>query len=340
MDLPTARQTVGTVLLQALTPRQSAMSRRRAVQLVAVDRLPFAPDTGIGEPDGSVPIRWRASVRVTLLRAALIPATLILFVLVGGFLAQVPWATGLWPWPAEPLSYIFIASILAAIAVPVLWIALTGEAAAIRAGALDLTVMYGGMFVYVLTLIGNPHEPRLWPYALAFGLAAAGSAGAFLLARPVPWDDPRSMPQPVRLSFGAFAMVLTGAGVALLVHAGIFPWQLGPETSVMFGLVFLSAATYFTYGALDPHWGNAVGQLAGFLAYDLVLLAPYLEHFNTAHGGPLVSLVIYVAFLVYSGALASYYLFASNATRIRLALVGSESLSAISEVSWECQQEG
>ena len=267
-------------------------------------------------------------MRVTILRAALLPATLILFVLVSGFLAQVPWATGLWPWSAKPLSYIFIASILAAIAVPVLWIAVSGEAAAIRAGALDLTVMYGGMFVYVLTLTGHRHEPRLWAYALAFGFAAAGSAGAFLLARPIPWADPRSMPQLVRLSFGAFAMILTGAGAALVAHAGIFPWQLGQETSVMFGLIFLGAATYFTYGALDPHWGNAVRQLAGFLAYDLVLLAPFLEHFSAARGGSLVSLIIYVAFLVYSGALASYYLFASNATRIRYAFIGPESLPA------------
>jgi len=259
-------------------------------------------------------------VRVTMLRAALVPAALILFVLVSGFLSQVAWATGLWPWPAKPLSYIFIASILAAIAVPVLWIAVSGEAAAIRAGALDLTVMFGGMFVYVLTLTGNPHEPRLWPYALAFGLTAIGSAGAFLFARSIPWADPRPMPQPVRLSFGAFAIILIGAGVALVLHASIFPWQLAQETSVMFGLIFLGAATYFVYGALDPHWGNAVGQLAGFLAYDLVLLAPFLEHFSTARGGSLVSLIIYVAFLVYSGALASYYLFGSNATRIRLAL--------------------
>ena len=74
----------------------------------------------------------------------------------------------------------------------------------------------------------------------------------------------------------------------------------------MFGLVFLGAATYFIYGALDPNWGNAVAQ-----------------------GGSLVSLIIYVAFLVYSGTLASYYLFASKATRIRLALIGSDSLPAL-----------
>jgi hypothetical protein len=97
----------------------------------------------------------------------------------------------------------------------------------------------------------------------------------------------------------------------------------------MFGLIFLGAATYFSYGVLDPHWGNAVGQLAGFLAYDLVLLAPFFEHFNIAQGGSLVSLIIYVAFLLYSGALASYYLFASKATRIRLASIGSDSLPAL-----------
>ena len=118
-----------------------------------------------------------------------------------------------------------------------------------------------------------------------------------------------------------FAVILIGVATGLMLHADIFPWQLGEESSVMFGLIFLGAATYFVYGVLDPHWGNAVGQLAGFLAYDLVLLAPFLEKFGTAQGGSLVSLIIYVAFLVYSGAIASYYLFTSSATRIRIDLI-------------------
>ena len=52
----------------------------------------------------------------------------------------------------RPLSYVFIGSILAAIAIPLLWIALSGELAAMQAGAIDLAVMYAGMFVYVATL--------------------------------------------------------------------------------------------------------------------------------------------------------------------------------------------
>jgi hypothetical protein len=251
---------------------------------------------------------------------AFVPASLLTLVLAGGFLAQLPWARTLWPWPASPLSYVFIASILAAIAIPLLWIALAGEAAAMRAGALDLTVMYGGMFVYVLTLVGDRGQPRLWPYAVVFALACLGSLAAFVSTRRVAWVDARHMPGPVRGSFAAFALILVVAGTALLFHADIFPWRLGAETSVMFGFVYLGAAVYFAHGFLDPRWGNAAGQLAGFLAYDLILLAPFIDHFKAVHGGQLVSLIVYVSFLVYSGALAGYYLFAAPQTRIALGL--------------------
>jgi hypothetical protein len=250
------------------------------------------------------------------IRLAFVPASLLSLILAGGFFAQVEWATTLWPWPAAPLSYVFIGSILAAIAIPMLWIAVSGEPAAIQAGAIDLAVMYGGMFVYVLTLLGDPGQPTLWPYAVVFGLACAGSTAAFVYSRRIPWRDGRPMPPPVRASFATFAVILVGVGTALLFHADIFPWHLGPESSVMFGLIYLGAAVYFVHGVLVPHWSNAAGQLAGFLAYDVVLLAPFLEHFKVAHGGARTSLIIYVVFLLYSGALAGYYLFVEDSTRL------------------------
>jgi hypothetical protein len=49
-----------------------------------------------------------------------------------------------------------------------------------------------------------------------------------------------------------------------------------------------------------------------------VLLAPFLDHFKAVHGGQLVSLVVYVAFLLYSGILGGYYLFVARETRIKL----------------------
>ena len=126
------------------------------------------------------------------------------------------------------------------------------------------------------------------------------------------------MPGPVRLSFAAFAVMLIGAGTALVFQADIFPWELGDETSVMFGLIYLGAAAYFIWGFLRPAWPNAAGQLIGFLAYDLVLIGPFVDQFSNVSGGQLTSLIVYTAFVVYSGALAVNYLFLDEATRLRI----------------------
>ena len=257
----------------------------------------------------------RASNRV---RAVFVPVSILTLVLAGGFFAQLSWATTLWPWPSAPLSYVFIGSILAAIAIPLLWIALSGEMAAMQAGAIDLAVMYAGMLVYALTLIGDPGQPELAPYLVVFGLACLGSVAAFAWSRQIEWVDPRPMPTVVRFSFAAFAVMLVGAGIALILHAEIFPWPLTAESSVMFGFVYLGAAVYFVHGFLRPRWGNAAGQLAGFLAYDVILLAPFIDRFGEAGGGELRSLIVYVAFLLYSGGLAVHYLFLAEPTRLRI----------------------
>lgn len=173
------------------------------------------------------------------------------------------------------------------------------------------------MVVYLVTLLGDSGQPTLWPYVIVFGVASVGSVAAFAWSGRIRWRDQRPMPGLVRGSFAAFAVILVAAATALIFHLAIFPWRLTPESSVMFGLIYLGAAVYFIHGFLYPRWQNAVGQLAGFLAYDLVLMAPFLEHFKVAHGGKLVSLIVYTSFLVYSRALAIYFLFLHDETRIR-----------------------
>lgn len=199
-----------------------------------------------GQPGASA--RANAS-RDRRVRVAFVLAGVLSLVLTAGFFARVSWATTLWPWPAAPLSFVFIASILAAIAIPVLWIAVSGEIAAAQAGSIDLAVMYGGMFVYVLTRLGRPGQPELWPYVIVFGVACVGSSVAFVWSRRIAWRDQRPMPGLVRGSFAAFAVMLVAAGTALIVHSAIFPWRLTSESSVMFGLVYLGAAVYFIYGS-------------------------------------------------------------------------------------------
>lgn len=255
---------------------------------------------------------------MTPLRIGFVIAGLASIVLAIAFVDEASWALDLWPWEASRLSYIFIASILVAIASPVLWIAVTGELAAMQAGAIDLAVTYGAATIYLVTLAGDAGQPSLGPYIAVFGIGFVAMVITFMRSRSIPWQDQRPMPSPVRLSFAAFAVMLIGAGLALVFQADIFPWELGDESSVMFGLIYLGAAAYFIWGFLHPAWPNAAGQLIGFLAYDLVLIGPFVDQFSVASGGQLTSLIVYTAFVLYSGSLAVHYLFFAEETRLRV----------------------
>jgi hypothetical protein len=80
--------------------------------------------------------------------------------------------------------------------------------------------------------------------------------------------------------------------------------------------MFLGAAAYFAYGVFRPGWYNAGGQLAGFLAYDVVLIIPFLQRLPTVEPELRVNLIIYIIVVSYSGLLAIYYLFLYPGTRL------------------------
>jgi hypothetical protein len=252
-----------------------------------------------------------------MFRLGQLVAGLVTIVAALGFYEEARWATDLWPWPDSRLSFIFIASILAAIALPVLWISITGELAAVRAGAADLALTYGATAIYLATLAGDPGQPELGPYIAVFGVSCLVMVAMLGWSRRIAWVDQRPMPGPVRASFALLALALIGTGTALVFGAEIFPWNLRSESSVIFGFIYLGAAAYFVYGLLEPRWANAAGQLIGFLAYDLVLIGPFIDRFDEVSDGQLVSLIIYTAAVVYSGALAVYYLFVNEGTRIQ-----------------------
>jgi hypothetical protein len=236
-----------------------------------------------------------------------------------GFAFQQSWATRLWPWPDGRLSYIFIGSILAAIAAPVAWIVLSGERAARTPGALNLAVTFGPSGVFLVVLGADRGDGRLLLTGLVFLLGAAWSASIVASTRALPLRDPRPMPAPVRGAFVVFALALVVAGTALVLRADhIFPWPLDPNSSVIFGFVFLGAAVYFAYGVLRPSWALACGQLLGFLAYDLVLAVPFARHFADVKADHRTSLIVYSAVLTGSAVLAVYYLFVDRSTRLVL----------------------
>ena len=249
-----------------------------------------------------------------LVRCALVATGAAALALAAGFFFQMDSAVGLWPWPTSRLSNIFIASILAASGVPVLWIGISGELAAITAGAINLFVANAGMaaFAFVVHSEGPGREPILI-YAVVCTVSALVCLALALWSRRIPFREAAPSPIGVRASFAAFIVILTLVGGALVLQLGnMFPWKLGREQSVLYGWIFLGAACYFAYALLVPRWGNARGQLMGFLAYDVVLIAPFVQHFARVDPALRINLIVYVTVLVYSGALAICYLFITS----------------------------
>jgi hypothetical protein len=243
------------------------------------------------------------------LRIIALAVGILLLVFTTGFVFQLPWAISLWPWPDSRLSYLFVGSILAAITVAMVWIGWTGEWGALPAGALNVFVIAVTTAIYFLQLYFQRNHPILLSYGITGILIAFVSGGAFLWSRRIPLYEKYPTPLFVRFSFGMFTIVLILAGGALIFRLPIFPWPLNPDSSVIFGCIFIGDACYFFYGLLYPRWHNARGQLLSFLAYDLVLIFPFLSFFAAVQPNHRLSLFIYVAVLLYSGIVAIYYLF-------------------------------
>jgi len=134
----------------------------------------------------------------------------------------------------------------------------------------------------------------------------------------IPVDSTLPMPSLVRWSFVIFIITLLVVSTRLILRVpNVIPWKITPELSVVIGWMFVGAAVYFVYALLRPSWLNAAGQLVGFLAYDVVLIAPFLTRLSSTAPEHQLGLIIYTAVIIYSGLLAIYYLFIDRSTRGR-----------------------
>jgi hypothetical protein len=155
-----------------------------------------------------------------------------------------------------------------------------------------------------------------------FAAAAASTAWCVLarsdraLARP--WRDPRPVPRLIRGSLLLFVVTLIIVGGLLAVRVpDIMPWAVTPQLSTLFGVMFLGAAAYFAYVLVEPRWENAGGQLAGFLAYDVVLVVPFVQRLPTVDQHLLPNLAVYTAVVIGSGLLAIWYVALDRSTGVR-----------------------
>jgi hypothetical protein len=249
-----------------------------------------------------------------ILQLVCIIGGVLLIVLAAGYVVRASWATALWPWADSRLSYIFIGAIIAAIAAALIWIGFAREWGAIAAGALNLTVTAGGLSVFLFQLSTSTGQQSLLGYAVGAALFVLFNIALFVWSRRYPIRDPRPTPLFVRVSFIVFVTVLLATGAALLLKIpNVMPWPLKPETSVMFAWIYIGDALYFIYALAHPRWHNARAQLWSFLVYDAVLLPVPL--ISTVPPERSISLAIYLAVLVYSAAVAVYYLLLNGETR-------------------------
>ena len=236
-----------------------------------------------------------------------------------GFFFQAAWAAPFWPLPSGRLSNYFVSSILAAIGVPIIWIGLADERRSMAGGALNLLVTSAGFSVSLLTFYGQARQQTLLVFGLLSALAAIACIGLILYSQRKPFVNTHPLPGLIRASFLGFAVVLLATAIALLIqHPNTFPWPLSGGNSILYGWIFLGAMCYFLYATLYPVWSNARGQLLGFLAYDLILIGPFISYFRMVPPAMRSSLIIYTAVVTYSGLLAIYFLFVHPGTRFSL----------------------
>ena len=252
-----------------------------------------------------------------LARIMLVIVGLVDLVLAAGFFFQQPWATTLWPLPDTPLSYAFIAAILAGGAAPLIWIGLSGEFAALAGYGLSFGIMYAGIGPSALLFYLRDQNPSLAIFALVMGILAVTGGILFIRTRHS-IQDSQPTPRIVIYAFMAEVLVLAGAGILLILKVpNTLPWNLSPESSVLYGWVFLGLAFYYLYAVLNLKWIHAEGPLLGFLVYDLVLFSPLFARFGSLQPEHVRGQVAASLIIIFSAALGVYFLFVNSATRLR-----------------------
>jgi hypothetical protein len=247
-------------------------------------------------------------VNSVFIRATFMAAGLLQLALAVGFATRMDWATALWPWADGRLSHIFIGSVLAAFSAGALWVGWTGRFRAAGPSLVGMAGMFAAMGLFLAGGALSGEIAGAGPHAAAF-LASAFGAMALLAAAGGDSQTRAPLMPIVRWSCGLFAAALLLAGLALVARMQtVFPWPLAPQSSTMFGIAFVGLSVVYGLTASNGLRDQGIVVMAGFFAYDLVLLPPFLAHFATVAPELLPSLSVYVAVLFYSAGLAIYFL--------------------------------
>jgi hypothetical protein len=251
------------------------------------------------------------------MRYFLTVVSVIQLIAAAGLALQWSFVVDLWPLAGTtPLTFIFVASIFAAAAASTLWVVVSGQYGALVGIGIDYFAILAPSAILLFRLGATNADAQLTRLGVVFVSGALLGIVLIVWSVRMPIDRTLPLPTPVRWAFVIFIGALLIVSTLLILKRPVIPWTLTPELSVLIGWMFLGAAFYFAYGLLRPSWNNAGGQLAGFLAYDLVLVVPFLKRLPTTAAEFRTGMIVYTLVVVGSGLLAIYYLFVHKATRL------------------------
>ncbi|MBL8161457.1 MAG: hypothetical protein JNJ61_05675 [Anaerolineae bacterium] len=241
-------------------------------------------------------------------RASLLFLSLVQVLIAIACLLRLPIVDDLWPlnYTGE-MSFVFLASISAAAAASTLWCVYADEPAALFGIGLDYVTIFTPVAITMFSIAARDRD--VLGFAIFCAVASLFGVGLLLYSRKRPFVDQRPMPGLLRLAFVGFVLALIIGGSWVLFDPSVLPWSITREISALYGWFFIGAAAYFGYGMIRPRWANTAGQLAGFLAYDLILVVPFLNMLPTIPDHLRFNLLLYMSIVVISGILSAYYLF-------------------------------
>lgn len=248
-------------------------------------------------------------------------------VLAAAYALQLPWAVQAWPWPDSRLGHLFVGSIFAAAAAALGWLGYSGQRAGAVAGYLNAAVMTGGIAVVLMPYaMSEGATPLLRTQATAAAMLSIGCLFGVARSLREPVRDARPVPSSLKAWFVLYmAVLLPSCGLLLADVPVIMPWPVRAPISTVYGCIFLAALCLFIVPLWRPRIEHARVGLVSFLAYDLVLIPPFVRHLDTVRPELRTTLWLYLAVLVLSAAVSAAYLFVNRATRISAAAAPTRS---------------
>jgi hypothetical protein len=275
--------------------------------------------------------------------------TQFIFILVGlvftafavGFMARTPWTLKLVPLPSgtaynnDTLGLMFIASMVVAWGVSSVYIGATGKLAPAVTSAINYILVFGGTGILYLQLYFQAANPSSLTPLLTTGFVSVLVAllSIFLLwaLRNEGVGDPTQMPKALRIAIGVMTLFVGMTSVSLIVFkVNLLPWGGTTVFGVVYGWLFLGTGASLLYGLVRNKWEIVASQLLAFLAYDIVLIPPFIDFFSKVQADKLPGFIMYFGFVVGSGIIAVYYLFFDARTRItRFSAVPQQAVASV-----------